>query len=299
MGLESIINGIKKVVLSAAKPIKDAGGDVSQDVTDWSSSPSGEIDWSPSGWTPKQAAPAQNSQPIQRPLQIQQQKTEPVMSETPADRFTSSKKVVSGLNPVTSWAINQDASENGAGVPSDETNKIYEDLFAGEGYDKDADQNDWFGHLAKFVGGANLEAAGQEVRPEDRETFDETWDPYVDQGLDDGSLNANNLTSNWITGEQMRKYREAGIPGRPIEDIDDDETYNKEIEKLEHGFAPYTPDDGAYWKMAAQNVIGSPSRWAHDVAHARANNAYGITVDGKQMSSDDFDRDKEIGRAHV
>lgn len=295
MGLESIINGIKKAVSAAAKPIKDAGGDVPQDVIDWGSSPSGEIDWSPSGWTPRQeTSPRSNAQQLVGNMARQQQANlaaAPKTMETPVEKAPEIQKA-SGLNPVTSWAMDQDASKNGAGVPTDETNKIYEDLFAGEGYDKNADQNDWFGHLAKFVGGANLEAAGQDVRPEDKETFDEAWDPYVDQGLDDGSLNANNLTSNWITGEQMRKYREAGIPGRPIEDIKDDETYNKEIEKLEHGFAPYTPDDGAYWKMAAQNVIGSPSRWAQDVAHARANNAYGITLDGKQMSSDDFDRDK-------
>lgn len=295
MGLESIINGIKKVVSSAAKPIKDAGGDVSQDVANWASSPSGEIDWSPSGWAPKQeVSPRDNAQQLVENMARQQQANlaaAPKTMETPIEKAPEIQKA-SGLNPVTSWAMDQDVSKNGAGVPTDETNKKYDDLFAGEGYDKNADQNDWFGHLAKFVGGANLEAAGQDVRPEDKETFDEVWDPYVDQGQDDGSLNANNLTSNWMTGSQYKKYVNAGIPGLSSDEIKDDQMYNKRIEQMEHGFVPYTPDDGAYWKMSAQNVIGSPSRWAQGVAHARANNAYGITLDGKQMSSDDFDRDK-------
>ncbi len=295
MGLESIINGIKKVVSSAAKPIKDAGGDVPQDVTDWASSPSGEIDWSPSGWTPKrETSPRDNVRQLVENMTRQQQANlaaAPKTMETPIEKAPEIQKA-SGLNPVTSWAMDQDVSKNSAGVPTDETNKKYDDLFAGEGYDRNADQNDWFGHLAKFVGGANLESAGQDVRPEDKETFDEVWDPYVDQGQDDGSLNANNLTSNWMTGAQYRKYVNAGIPGLSPDEIKDDQMYNKRIEQLENGFAPYTPDDGAYWKMATQNVIGSPSRWAQGVAHARANNAYGITLDGKQMSSDDFDRDK-------
>lgn len=295
MGLESIINGIKKVVSSAAKPIKDAGGDVPQDVTDWASSPSGEIDWSPSGWTPKrETSPRDNARQLVENMTRQQQANlaaAPKTMETPIEKAPEIQKA-SGLNPVTSWAMDQDVSKNSAGVPTDETNKKYDDLFAGEGYDRNADQNDWFGHLAKFVGGANLESAGQDVRPEDKETFDEVWDPYVDQGQDDGSLNANNLTSNWMTGAQYRKYVNAGIPGLSPDEIKDDQMYNKRIEQLENGFAPYTPDDGAYWKMATQNVIGSPSRWAQGVAHARANNAYGITLDGKQMSSDDFDRDK-------
>lgn len=295
MDLGSIINGIKKVVSSAAKPIKDAGGDVPQDVTNWASSPSGEIDWSPSGWTPKQeTSPRENAQRLVENMTRQQQANlaaAPKTMETPIEKAPEIQKA-SGLNPVTSWAMDQDVSKNGAGVPTDETNKKYDDLFAGEGYDKNADQNDWFGHLAKFVGGANLESAGQDVRPEDKETFDEVWDPYVDQGQDDGSLNANNLTSNWMTGAQYRKYVNAGIPGLSPDEIKDDQMYNKRIEQLENGFVPYVPDDGAYWKMAAQNTLGAGSRVATDVRNARANNAYGITLDGKQMSSDDFDRDK-------
>ena len=295
MGLESIINGIKKIASSAANPIKESGGDVSQKVSDWASSPSGEIDWSPSGWTPKrETTPRGNAQQLVENMANQQQANlaaAPKTMEAPVEKAPEIQKA-SGLNPVTSWAMEKDASKNGAGVPTDETNKKYEDLFAGEGYDKDADQNDWFGHLAKFVGGANLESAGEDVRPEDKETFDEVWDPYVDQGQDDGSLNANNLTSNWMIGRQYRKYVEAGIPGLLADEIKDGQLYNKEIEKLEHGFVPYTPDDGAYWKMAAQNIIGSPSRWETDVRNARANNEYGITIDGKQIGSNDFDRDK-------
>lgn len=199
-----------------------------------------------------------------------------------------------------------DSLSGGAQTTSD-TNKIYEDLYSSEGYDKDDDQDNWWNHLAKGV--FNLAGAAAPTAPSYTEDGELRVDPvekedpaeelgkavdrYHDTALDDGTLNAGNLTSNWVTGEQLVKQEEAGIPlDIPVEDIDPDEVYNKRDLQLNHGYQPYTPDAGSYWKMVASNVASAPAGAAAAVRNSRENlTDYTINIDGKSIKENDYDLD--------
>lgn len=206
-------------------------------------------------------------------------------------------------------------SLGGYRIPTTMTNRIYADLFSSEGYDPEANQDNWFDHIGDYVMpiGSTInpemlqaqsmypEIFGSRDVSEDARRSGEGLDTmitrYREQGLDDGTLNAGNLTSNFMTGSQYLKYIEAGIPSTiDVEELrnNPDKVYNKRNEMVEHEFAPYIPDNGAYGKMIAENLLAAPSDAASALGQARNDNtSYGITIDGHSVNSKDLD----MGRA--
>lgn len=214
-------------------------------------------------------------------------------------------------DPRTSFAGTIDSWSNWSANPSVESNRVYNDLFMEEGYQPDQ-QDNWWDHLGNWFA---LSGAGTNPdlliaqyndpatfgNPEDTlalqkqsgDEFMKAVSGYHEQGVDDGSLNQNNFTSNFMTGEQYIKYREAGIPGLDVEEIDPNAIYNKRNEQSENGFEPYVPDDATYWKMATQNVLAMPSDAAAWLRGARDElTDYTIDIDGRKVSGKDFNQDE-------
>ncbi len=111
-------------------------------------------------------------------------------------------------------------------------------------------------------------------------------------GQDNGMYNKENYTSNTMTGDQYLRYREAGIPGRPIDEIDPDLTYSKLDERENFGFIPYMPDEGSKLKLLREDIETGPTRIMNALANARTNNTdYTIEYNGKKIESGrDFDK---------
>lgn len=210
------------------------------------------------------------------------------------------------FEPSDTVAGKLDSLSGGAQTTSD-TNQVYESLYSGEGYDKDADQDNWWDHIAKGV--FNLagfaaptapsytedgELRAEPVEMEDPgEELGKAVDRFHDAALDDGTLNAGNLTSNWVTGEQLAKQQAAGVPlDMSADEIDPDEVYSKRDLQLYHGYQPYTPDAGSYWKMVASNLASAPAEAAAAVRNSRENlTDYTITIDGRSIKENDYDLD--------
>lgn len=109
--------------------------------------------------------------------------------------------------------------------------------------------------------------------------------------IDDGSsTNMANRTSNWMTGQQYIKYRNAGIPGRDVNDIDPDATYSKVDEMQNQGFVPYVPDEAARAQLLAAFDASTPAKLLNELAHARENlTDYTINYNDMDISGREFD----------
>lgn len=188
---------------------------------------------------------------------------------------------------------------------STDTNRIYADILASEGY-KPSQGDDWWDragtYLSKSRGATYMADAGGSMDPfamanDAADSLDSAIQRYRTQAVDDGTLDDVNLTSNYMTRDQYIKYLEAGVPGRDIDEVrlaSPDTVYNKRVEMIDHGFAPYIPNDAAYLKMAAQNVAAAPSDAASWVRGLRENIApdYTIEIDGRTVSGNDFNPDR-------
>lgn len=109
-------------------------------------------------------------------------------------------------------------------------------------------------------------------------------------GIDNGLYHKDNQTSVMMTGEQYIRYREAGIPGRPIEEIDPNSSYNKIDEFKNYGFVPYVPDSESWTKMRREYTETIPQRFTNQLANVRNDNVdYTIDINGKKISGKDFD----------
>lgn len=107
---------------------------------------------------------------------------------------------------------------------------------------------------------------------------------YTPSMIDDGRLTTFNLASGDMTGEWYIKLREAGVPGRPIEDIDPNEVYDKSFEEKNFGFMRYLSDDiAAYVGQGTMEDMEFVSDAVNTVAEAREKllPATGITEDGR------------------
>ncbi len=193
------------------------------------------------------------------------------------------------------------------------TNKAYEDYYASQGYDSNQDQDTWWERginaLKDLFGGAGaaeagattgddeLYSSGNEGLAKGASEAKGTLDRYYDTAVDDGTMNAQNLTSNWVTGAQLKKQIDAGLSsldGFAYDDIDDNALYSKRDLQLENGYTPYMPDDLSGVKMSAQQVMGKPAEAASAVRSARNDAAlenYVINIDGHTIKAEDFDRD--------
>lgn len=210
------------------------------------------------------------------------------------------------FNPADSWFGRIDSLSGGTATTPD-TNKVYESLYSSEGYDKDAEQSNWLDHLAKGVFNslsfaeptapsytADGELSATPVdKPDPAEELGKAEEEYREGALDDGTLDAANLTSNWVTGSQLRKQQEAGVPlDMSADEISPDEVYSKRDLQLYHGYQPFSPDAGSQWKMALSNIASKPAEAAAAVRNSRENlTDYTITIDGRSIKENDYDLD--------
>jgi len=97
-----------------------------------------------------------------------------------------------------------------------------------------------------------------------------------DDSYDDGTLRAENVKSKYMPGWQYKQYVNAGFGGRPIEDIDDNATYNKLDEMREYNFIPYIEDE-------EQKTAWDATQIADDITKA-----YNLFGDTRSRVAGDF-----------
>lgn len=119
------------------------------------------------------------------------------------------------------------------------------------------------------------------------------WEILRDDRFDNGSGNTESHVTNVMSGEQYIKYRQAGIPGRPIEEINPDGTYSKIDEYHNHGFIPYVPDKEAFNNMMLQQVEAGPTKVFNEMRDVREEMfPYEATINGKTINSSNYDPQK-------
>lgn len=94
---------------------------------------------------------------------------------------------------------------------------------------------------------------------------------------DVGNSNKEGLVSDTMTGAEYKQYRLTGIPGRPIEKIDDWATYDKLSEYRNYGFIPYAPTDEDIFNMELQHLMKAPNKAANELANSRTS-AFNYTI---------------------
>lgn len=235
-----------------------------------------------------------------------------------AERSAINPNFNAGYDPSKSFMGIVDSTSGASAMPTTDSNRAYNDLFAKEGYDGDTDSENWWDKLGGWIMGSGAStnpelAQAQMDRPEVYGTSDdrdriasdsgaklgEAVDRYREQGIDDGTLNETNLTSNFMTKDQALKYYDAGMyapDGRTREDLEllpEGTVLNKRDEQMNNGFIPYVPDDETYLHMNAQNLLAAPANAAAGLRDLRGNlTDYTIDVDGQKISADNFDKDK-------
>lgn len=101
-------------------------------------------------------------------------------------------------------------------------------------------------------------------------------DKIANENYDDGTMRADSVKSKYIKGSEMRRQREAGFPGRPLEEIDDNATYNKLDEMRDFGYTPYIEDMDQANAWNATQVADDLSK-----AYSTFGKARDLTTDAK------------------
>ena len=124
----------------------------------------------------------------------------------------------------------------------------------------------------------------------------DAWKQHQEEFIDDGTMSYSNLTSNWVTGKQLKAQVAAGLTplyDMDLDDVDDNRVYSKRDLQLNNGYIPYLPDGASMQNMAEQNFMGLPSRIEAAIRNSRENmTSYDMDIDGQTINSKDFDRDK-------
>lgn len=141
----------------------------------------------------------------------------------------------------------------------------------------------------------DMEAAGLTADWRNAEDeLKESWQQHAAENVDDGTLAYSNLTSNWVTGKQLKAQVDAGLTELDnYDDIDDNQIYSKRELELNHGYTPYLPDEASKQNLVEQNAMGIPSALEATIRNSRENlTSYNATVDDQTVNSKDFDLDK-------
>lgn len=131
--------------------------------------------------------------------------------------------------------------------------------------------------------------------------FDQQRDDnrVVDRGvvnplmIDDGSNEASR-EGLYMTGEQYLGYRNAGIPGRDVYNIDPNKLYSKQDEMERYGFIPYLTSDSSadsFKELADMNELNNA--FTHLANARRENTDFGVNFEGQQYSG------KELQQAYA
>lgn len=124
----------------------------------------------------------------------------------------------------------------------------------------------------------------------------DAWKQHQEESIDDGTMSYSNLTSNWVTGKQLKAQVAAGLTplyDMDLDDVDDNRVYSKRDLQLNNGYTPYLPDGASMQNLVEQNAMGMPSKIESAIANSRENmTSYDMTVDDQTVNSKDFDRNK-------
>lgn len=112
---------------------------------------------------------------------------------------------------------------------------------------------------------------------------------FMEQGKNDGTNDPENLTSNWVKGDQLRIHRNAGIPGRPISTIDDDTWYSAIDEYQNYGYIPYARDDADLAKLDREWASSQFPKFWNAVSNSRDVVPYSMEYHGKNVNGREFD----------
>lgn len=108
--------------------------------------------------------------------------------------------------------------------------------------------------------------------------------------IDDGHSEASR-EGLYMTGEQYLNYRNAGIPGRDVYDIDPNEIYSKQDEMESFGFIPYITSESSknrFSELADANELNNA--FTHLANARRENTDFGVNYDGRQYSGAELQR---------
>jgi hypothetical protein len=114
-------------------------------------------------------------------------------------------------------------------------------------------------------------------------------DLLANEAVDDGTLHWENLTSKYMTGSQYKLYQQAGMGGRPTDEIDDNAVYNKIEEWQDYNFIPYIKDDNQFefWKLT--QIPDTTSKLFNIFSNIREDNTDAkINYNGEKLSRDEF-----------
>lgn len=112
--------------------------------------------------------------------------------------------------------------------------------------------------------------------------------PVVDANAIDNGESPESRESLYMTGEQYKRYRELGLPGRDVNEIEDDEIYSKQDEQENHGFIPYLTEEGlqGFHDDAGMNMVNNVF---NNVADFRRDNTdYSFEYEGNTYSGKDY-----------
>lgn len=172
-------------------------------------------------------------------------------------------------------------------------NDEYMDYFVSQGYDPNANTSTVFTDIAKNVpeimsGIARNDMTGDEIGAK----IDEIVTDARTKGIDDGTMDKENLSSNWMTGDQYIKYiEEVGSGGRNPNEINPYAIYSKFDEYRDHGFNPYAADESEYGRLYGDSGLSYISRAQNELANIRSNlSDYSIDIGNKKISGSDFDK---------
>ena len=125
--------------------------------------------------------------------------------------------------------------------------------------------------------------------PEGEETTEEYSPVVKSNDIDDGTSNESR-EKPMMTGRQYLDYRNLyGLPGRPTNEIDPDEIYNKQEELEEYGFIPYITSDESlnnFHNVVAPQAIGSAFNNLADARRSATD--WTLDYEGEKYSGKDF-----------
>lgn len=210
-------------------------------------------------------------------------------------------------------AIDVSLTDNQPGKATKSTNAAYEDYYGSQGWDKDADQDSWldrtvnalkdlfgasgYAMAASDTGDADMWEESQRDVAKATDEAAQARDRLMDTSVDNGTMNTQNLSSNWITGAELKAQQAAGLGGLTdvdLSDYDDDTIYSKRNLQQEIGYVPYQPDDMTAFTQAAQQAASASNAIFNGIRDAQDDHGYDIHIGDKTINSNDFDRDAAV-----
>lgn len=219
----------------------------------------------------------------------------PLIGSTQRDRqIRREREEYRAANPMPEDAFNPD------GTTGQSIRQIYEGLPGWmQGRNEDREGYD-FGEV---LGDMNTTYQDEDgvwhvvANPSGRNYWDELTKPigwYAQNSIDDGSMTRESLLAPNMTTQQYIAYRQAGVPGRPIEELlaNPDAVWNKRDEQQDYNFVPYIEDDNQLKDWNFRNLVRDTSNIFKEFGDIREDwTDATINYKGNRYSRDDMYRE--------